>query len=146
MSVDLAAFVDTNVLVYAVSRDEPAKQKTAREIVTRGFTEGCYAISTQVMMEVYVNVTRKAKIGLSHLEAVEYVRTLAEWPVVEITPEMVLAALSLADRTQISAWDAAILEAARQSGCMKVLSEDLADGQPSGIVVENPFAARAASS
>jgi predicted nucleic acid-binding protein len=146
MSADLAAFVDTNVLVYAVSRDEPKKQKTAREIVTRGFTEGCYAISTQVMMEVYVNVTRKAKIGLSHREAIEYVRTLAEWPVIEVTPDTVLAALGLADRAQISAWDAAILEAARQAGCTRVLSEDLADGQSySGIVVENPFAVRAAS-
>ncbi len=40
MSADLAAFVDSNVLVYAVSRDEPEKQKKAREIVERGFTEG----------------------------------------------------------------------------------------------------------
>jgi len=38
MSVDLAAFVDSNVLVYAVSDDESAKQRRAREIVARGFT------------------------------------------------------------------------------------------------------------
>ncbi|MFL6237319.1 MAG: hypothetical protein ACJ76N_29610 [Thermoanaerobaculia bacterium] len=40
MSADLAAFVDSNVLVYAVSNDEPSKQSRAREIVARGFTEG----------------------------------------------------------------------------------------------------------
>jgi predicted nucleic acid-binding protein len=140
MSGDLTAFVDTNVLVYAVSRDAPEKQRKAREIVTRGFTDGCYAISTQVMLELYVNVTQKAKIGLPPREAMEYVRTLAEWPVVEMTPAMVLAALSLSQRAQISPWDAAILEAARQSGCTRVLSEDLNDGQGyNGIIVENPF-------
>jgi predicted nucleic acid-binding protein len=92
------------------------------------------------MLELYVNVTQKAKIGLPPREAMEYVRTLAEWPVVEITPAMVLAALSLSQRAQISPWDAAILEAARQSGCTRVLSEDLNDGQGyNGIIVENPF-------
>ena len=140
MSADLVAFVDSNVLVYAVSHDEPDKQRRAREIVARGFVEGCFAISTQVMLEVYVNVTRKAKIGLAPGEAFEYVRAFAEWPVVEMTPELVLAALSLARRSQISPWDAAILEAARHAGCKQVLSEDLGDGQAyAGITVENPF-------
>lgn len=140
MSADLVAFVDSNVLVYAVSNDEPEKQKRAREIVTRGFAEGCYAISTQVMMETYVNVTQKAKIALAPSEAFEYVRTFEEWSVVEMTPELVLAALGLAQRWKISPWDAAILEATRQAGCSRVLSEDLGDRQVyGGITVENPF-------
>ena len=140
MSADLAAFVDSNVLVYAVSDNEPSKQRRAREIVARGFTEGCFAISTEVMMELYVNITRKAKIGLPARQALEYVRSFAEWPVIEMTPELVLSALSLSERSQISPWDAAILEAARQAGCTRVLSEDLGDGQAyGGITVENPF-------
>jgi predicted nucleic acid-binding protein len=143
MSADLAAFVDSNVLVYAVSDDEPEKQSRAREIVARGFTEGCFAISTQVMLEVYVNVTQKAKIGLPPRDAFEYVRAFVEWPVVEMTPELVLAALGLAQRSRISPWDAAILEAARQAGCKTVLSEDLAAGGVyGGVTVENPFSAR----
>jgi predicted nucleic acid-binding protein len=142
MSADLVAFVDSNVLVYAVSKDEPEKQRRAREIVARGFTEGCFAISTQVMMETYVNVTQKAKIALPPREAFEYVRALGEWFVIEMTPELVLAALGLAQRAKISPWDAAILEAARQAGCSRVLSEDLGDRQVYGdITVENPFSA-----
>jgi predicted nucleic acid-binding protein len=142
MSADLAGFVDSNVLVYAVSDDAPDKQRRAREIVAQGFTDGCFAISTQVMMEVYVNITRKAKVGMPPQEALEYVRAFAEWPVVQMTPELVLAALGLAQRSRISPWDAAILEAARQAGCKKVISEDLGAGQLYGvIVVENPFAA-----
>jgi predicted nucleic acid-binding protein len=142
MSGDLEAFVDSNVLVYGVSDDEPAKQKVAREVIARGFTDGCFAISTQVMLEVYVNVTRKAKIGLPASAASEYVRAFAEWPVVSMTPELVLAALELAERSQISPWDAAILVAARQAGCKTVLSEDLGNGQTyGGVTVRNPFAA-----
>ncbi len=58
-----------------------------------------------------------------------------------MTPDVVLAALGLAERSMISPWDAAILEAARQAGCTRVLSEDLGDGQAcGGITVENPFA------
>lgn len=139
MSVELA-FVDSNVLVYAVSHDEPEKQRKARDIVTRGFAEGGFAISTQVMLEVYVNITRKARIGLPAREALEYVSAFTEWPVVEMTPDLVMAALGLAQRSQISAWDAAILEAARRAGCTRVLSEDLGSGQSyGGITVENPF-------
>ena len=141
MNADLAAFVDSNVLVYAVSRNEPEKQRRAREIVARGFAEGCFAISTQVMMEVYVNITRKAKIGLPSQEAFEYVRAFTEWPVVEMTPELVLAALGLSQRSEISPWDAGILVAARQAGCERLLSEDLSNGHVyNGVRVENPFA------
>jgi len=141
MSAELAAFVDSNVLVYAVSDDEPNKQATARAIVARGFAEGCFCISTQVMLEVYVSITRKARVGLPPSEALDYVRAFAEWPVVDMTPELVVAALGLAQRAKISPWDAAILEAARQAGCRHLLSEDLADGQSyGGVTVENPFA------
>jgi len=142
MSADLEAFVDSNVLVYAVSDDEPDKQRMAREIVARGFAEGCFCISTQVMLEVYVSITRKARIGLAPGEALDYVRALAEWPVVNTTPSLVVAALELAQRAKISPWDAAILEAARQAGCHRLLSEDLGEGRSySGVTVENPFPA-----
>jgi predicted nucleic acid-binding protein len=140
MRGELAAFVDTNVLVYAVSTDEPGKQERARAIVARGFAEGCYAVSTQVLMELYVNITQKARIKLPAAQALEYVRSLTEWHVVDVVSDLVLSALVLADRMRISAWDAAILEAARTAGCGLVLSEDLGAGQSyAGVRVENPF-------
>lgn len=61
-----------------------------------------------------------------------------------MTPNLVLAALSLSQRSKISPWDAAILETARQAGGKTVLSEDLSNAQDyDGIAVENPFAATA---
>ena len=140
MRGELAAFVDTNVLVYALSTDDRRKQERASSIVARGFAEGCYAVSTQVLMELYVNITQKARIKLPAAQALEYVRSLTEWQVVDMAPDLVLSALSLADRMRISPWDAAILEAARKAGCSLVLSEDLGAGQSyAGVRVENPF-------
>jgi predicted nucleic acid-binding protein len=140
MRGDLVAFLDSNVLVYAVSRNEPEKQEKARALIERGFAEGCFAISTQVLLEVYVNVTQKAKIRLPPREAFEYVKAFTEWRVVEMSQSLVLAALGLSRSLQISTWDAAILEAAREAGCSRVLTEDLASGRDyGGITVENPF-------
>ena len=103
---------------------------------------GCYAISTQVLLEFYVTATRKLATPLRAEDALAFVTALEEWRVVGHTSELVLSALAAADRLGISPWDAAILEAAREAGCPRLLSEDLSHGQDyDGIVVENPFVA-----
>jgi predicted nucleic acid-binding protein len=141
MKGELAAFIDTSVLVYAVCADQPAKQRLAREIVERGFVEGSYATSTQVLMEVYDILTRRAEVKLSPMEALDYVRALREWHLVEVDTDLVTAALILAEREQLSPWDAAVLEAARRADCMRVLSESLPAGRVvDGVRIENPFA------
>jgi predicted nucleic acid-binding protein len=142
MSGDPTAFLDTNVLVYAVTREDLRKYHIAREILERGFVEGCYAISSQVLLELYVTITRKVAARLEHARALEYLRVLTVWHVVEVTPDLVLDAVSLSHRARISAWDATILEAARRAGCTRLISEDLTAGRGyEGITVENPFAA-----
>jgi hypothetical protein len=70
-------------------------------------------------------ISQKARIKLPAAQALEYVRSLTEWHVVDVVSDLVLSALVLADRMRISPWDAAILEAARKAGCGLVLSEDL---------------------
>jgi len=51
-------FVDTNVWVYAVDADEPAKQARAREVLDPA-TTARLVTSAQVLGEFYVTVTRK---------------------------------------------------------------------------------------
>ena len=140
MKGELAAFIDTSVLVYAVTADQPAKQRVAREIVERGFVEGRFATSTQVLVEVYDILARRAEVKLTPMEALDYVRALREWHVVEVDTDLVTAALALAEREGISPWDATILEAARRADCMRVLSDALPSGRVvEGVRVENPF-------
>jgi predicted nucleic acid-binding protein len=77
---------------------------------------------------------------LSHRDAVAFVRSWLRFPVQEMTVELMKAAFSTAERWQISYWDAAIIEAARATGCHEVLSEDFSHGQDyGGVTVVNPF-------
>jgi len=133
------AFVDTNVLVYAVSRDPGERDKAARanDILLARDVQ----LSAQVLQEFYVQATRATRSDrLAHEEAVGFVETLLGFPVQHTTTAIVLAALETRERFGISYWDAAILEAARALRCEVVFSEDLGDGRDyDGVRVENPF-------
>jgi predicted nucleic acid-binding protein len=133
-------FVDTNVLLYALSTDakERAKAEGARAILARDDL----ALSVQVLQELYVQATRPSKRDrLTHAQASLFVEALLRFPVQELTVALMRASLATADRFMISYWDAAIVEAARALGCKVLLSEDLSDAQDyGGVTVKNPFA------
>lgn len=132
-------FVDTNVLLYAVSKavDEVEKAAIAREILSGRDL----ALSVQVLQEFYVQATRESRPDpLRHDQAVRLIESFRRYPVQELTLPIVQAAFVTRARWGISYWDAAILEAARSSGSDVVLSEDLSDGEDyDGVRVENPF-------
>jgi predicted nucleic acid-binding protein len=132
-------FVDTNVLLYAVSTaaEEERKSRIALEILE----SADLALSVQVLQEFYVQATRPKKSGsLTHEQAVLLIEAFLRFPVQETSLPLVMASLDARERLQISYWDAAILEAARVLGCGIVLSEDFGGGRDyGGVRVENPF-------
>ena len=132
-------FADTNILLYAVSRDREEHHKAER---ARGLlAERDLALSAQVLQEFYVQATRESRPDrLSHAQATKLVEAFLRFPLADTTRQTVLAATATCNRFRISYWDAAILEAARSLGCEVVLSEDLNDGQDyDGVRVANPF-------
>jgi predicted nucleic acid-binding protein len=136
-------FVDTNVLVYAASN--ASADQARRDLALQLLDQSDLALSAQVLAEFYSVATSKAKLNLTHDEAVVLLQSLACIPVCPITRELVMEAVELRHRYQISYWDAAIIAAARQMGCGTVYSEDLNAGQNyDGVTVVNPFAASAA--
>lgn len=99
-------------------------------------------ISTQVLSEFYWTVTRKLRPPLPDSAAAEATRHLAALPLVTIDGEIILSAIDTAQHHQLALWDAMIVEAAVRSGCDRLLTEDLTDGQEiRGILIANPFAA-----
>jgi predicted nucleic acid-binding protein len=132
-------FVDTNVLLYAISQapEEQDKAQRANQVLAARDL----ALSVQVLQEFYVQATRDSRPDpLAHDQALALVESFLRFPVAETTTEVVLAAAATRRRFGISHWDAAILEAARSLGCDIVLSEDLSDGQDyAGVRIENPF-------
>ena len=132
-------FADTNLFLYAASRDpaDRAKKKRARALLA---TEDI-GISAQVLQEFFYAATRKNRLGITEAEATQIIAAMREFPVLPVTAELVMDAIALKARHQISYWDAAIIAAARGLGCEVLYTEDLNDGQDySGVIARNPFA------
>ena len=133
-------FVDTNVLLYAISPvpEEAGKKRRALELLDA--TD--LALSIQVFQEFYWQATRPTRPwNLSHEEAVAFVRSLERFPVQPLTLGVIHDALDLTQRFRVAYWDAAILAAARAAGCRTVYTEDLNPDQDyDGVRVVNPFA------
>ncbi len=133
-------FIDTNVLIYAVS---PAPMDRAKsEAALLALRSSQCALSVQVLQEFYVQSTRQTRVmALTHDEAMSFIVALSRFPIQEITLTVMHAAVQLSKRFQIPYWDGAIIAAAQALGCDELLSEDLNAGQNyDGVKVVNPFA------
>jgi predicted nucleic acid-binding protein len=133
-------FLDTNVPVYVFDHDEPRKRKIAAEILEHAAGTGGFSLSTQVLQEFYVSVTRKLARGLPEPMALSATRNLATLHVVGIDNEMVFRAIELSQEHFLSFWDALIIQAALEANCEVLLTEDLQHGREIlDLRIENPF-------
>lgn len=136
-------FFDTNVLVYTQDALDPAKQSTARKLVQDAIGAGEFTISTQVMQEFYAVAARRQLISPTQASAM--VQAWAENEVVSSTPELLLRAFALQQSSQLSVWDALIVQAALDAGCTTLYTEDMQHGMRFGnLELVNPFLAPAA--
>jgi predicted nucleic acid-binding protein len=133
-------FVDTNVLIYAHDIQAGRKQEEAARTLGDLWETRTGVLSTQVLQEFYVNVTRKTPTPLKRSTARDIIRQYSVWPVVEPDADMILRASDLEESYQLSFWDAMIVAAARRAGAAKILTEDLNHGETiDGVTIENPF-------
>jgi predicted nucleic acid-binding protein len=136
-------FVDTNVLIYAHDVQAGIKHEVAAGLLKQLWDDRTGLLSTQVLQEFYVNVTRKVKPPLARPSAREVVRLYSAWPVQQVGTDEILRASEIEARHRISFWDALIVASASSAGASRILSEDLGTGQRiAGLLVENPFARR----
>ena len=132
-------FLDTNVLLYSISRDPAEVGK--REIAEGLLDADDMALSVQVLQEFYVQATRATRTdALPHDIAAGLIRTWMRFKVQEITLPVMVGALEIKAAHRLSYWDAAILAAASALGCRELLSEDMAHGREvEGVRIVNPF-------
>jgi predicted nucleic acid-binding protein len=134
-------FVDANVLIYAHDIDAGAKHEIAKSAMRKLWSERAGLLSTQVLQEFYVNVTRKIASPLPKVSARAVIHNYASW-CIENTLVDISTAFRIEDESHIGFWDALIIASAAKGGATRLLSEDLNSGQTvMGVVVENPFAA-----
>ncbi|MDE0309004.1 MAG: PIN domain-containing protein [Acidiferrobacterales bacterium] len=135
----LLRFVDTNILLYAISPNpvEAAKQRIAKEIL---IAEDL-ALSVQVIQEFYCQATRPARTGaITHLLALEFIDSIGHIRVQNVTFEIFCKGVSISQRFHISYWDGAILAAAKVMSCTEIFTEDLNHEQAyDGVTAINPF-------
>jgi predicted nucleic acid-binding protein len=140
---DELTFVDTNVLVYAYDADAGTKHDAARAHLEALWQDETGLLSTQVLQEFYVTVTRKVRRPLPRRTARKVVATYRAWPVHRPDADDIGSASELEERHHLSFWDALVVVSARRSRAGTLLTEDLQDGQRfDGVEIVSPFRLR----
>jgi predicted nucleic acid-binding protein len=131
-------FLDTNVLLYADDADAGIKRDRAQSLIGAALRSGNGVLSTQILQEYFVNATRK--LGLEAAQARERIEVFRSFDIITVREEHILGAIDLHRLQSFSFWDALVLKTAAESGCERLLTEDLQHGQRvESLSVENPF-------
>jgi len=131
------AFLDTNILVYAFSTNDPRKP-VAEELVVKGGTVGIQTLNE------FVNVERN-KVGESWDTVLKWLRIIRILcpPPVPLTAETHHRALQIAQTTGYHLYDSLMLAAAIEASCTVFYSEDMQDGRALDLItIRNPFTRR----
>jgi predicted nucleic acid-binding protein len=132
-------FLDTNILLYSISRNPAESAKRDRAIALIDGEEN--ALSVQVLQEFYVQATRPTRPdALPHDIAAGLIRTWLRFKVQDITAPVMTRALDIKAAHRLSYWDGVIVAAAGALGCRELYSEDMARGREvEGVTIINPF-------
>ena len=133
-------FFDTNILVYAVTDQDPRKKRIANEVLFHSLEvnhDGC--ISTQVLQEFCNTLLGKRLRTREEIDRLlDYYRELL---VTDVTIDLVRHALDVKEEYGIQYYDALIVSAAEKLGCHEIVTEDLNPNQLyRGMAIVNPFA------
>ncbi len=133
-------FIDSNIIIYAHDIAYPHNQEVAKSLIFEGIRLDSGVISTQVLSEFFVTVTKKIKNPLPIDIAQREIELLKNLTVIEIEYEMIVQAIEIHRKSGISYWDSLIITAAQRAHCSRLYSEDLHDGQIiNNVQIINPF-------
>ncbi len=140
MSDEPLVFVDTNVLVYAYDVTETERRVVAQRTLSELMRSNRLRLSTQVLQELYVTLTRKLAEPLGPDQALSLLEHYAAWPVQTTDFALIREAIYLSRDSVLSFWDSLVVMAAVRSGAKILCTEDLSHGQIiMGLEVRNPF-------
>ena len=132
-------FLDTNVLLYSISRNPDESFKRERAIALLDEESG--ALSVQVLQEFYVQATRTSRAdAIPHEFAAGLIEAWRRFRIQDMTMPVLNAALQIRKAYGFSYWDSGIVAAARTLGCDRLYTEDLNHGQMvEGLAIMDPF-------
>lgn len=136
----MTTFVDTNIFLYALDERQDARHDVAAGILEQLWEARDGGVSTQVLQELYVNLTRKLRKPMTRPRARAIIERYAAWPVHQVTPADIISASELEQRHTMAFWDALVVVAAQRLGAERILTEDMQHGRTfGGVRIENPF-------
>jgi len=137
---DRKVFLDTNVIIYAYDSSAGKKHEVAREVLTELWESGLGVISTQVLQELFINVTKKIPKPIDIDLAKGIIEDFLRWDVVVNDGESLLDAIDILVEYNYSFWDSMIIQAAVKGGAELLLTEDLEHGKVvKGVEIRNPY-------
>ena len=136
----MRAFIDTNVLIYVYDTRDEDKQKTAENLIAYLLENSTACINMQVVEEFCSVAVNKLKI-IDHSELATILRkSLIPMLRHAASPPFIYDAVRLHANNKLSFYDSLIIQAAIDTDCDVLYSEDLHDGQVFGkLKIVNPF-------
>ncbi len=132
----MAAFLDTNVIIYAFTAAD------SRSVAAQRLMEFDFDISAQVLNE-FVNVSRK-KLMRNWADIESSLKDIldAAEAIHPLTVETTRTGVFLAKRYNLEVYDSIMTAAALIGGCTVLYSEDMHDGLviEDRLTIRNPFA------
>jgi predicted nucleic acid-binding protein len=122
------------------STSRSPKKRVAQRLISELMEEDRLRVSTQVLQELFVILTRKVSQPCSSDAALAVLEDLTAWPLMAVDYAAIRAAVGLAGQAKISFRDALVVVAAARTGAAVLYTEDMSDGQEIlGVRVSNPF-------
>lgn len=130
--------LDSNILVYAFIREDPAKHELASEIMVRAMTLDA-VIAAQSLGE-FLNVIKRKQPTLFSEACEQARRWKTTFGPIDTTVDHILKGAHFAGRYQLQIWDSIIWQIVRSAHAVILLTEDLQDGLTiDGMKALNPF-------
>lgn len=129
-------FIDTNLLIYYYSEDEPEKSAAVKNIIK----SNDIVISVQIINEFSHVMLRKFKKEPKLIKEI-----VEEWKKVfgikNLTPALSIESLNIHKRYGFSFWDSLVIATAIENNCKILYTEDLHHNQliKKKLRVLNPF-------
>ena len=129
-------FLDTNVVVYAISVGS-AKKPIAARLMASGFIG-----AVQVLNEMANVARKKLSMGWDEVQAASNLVVQSAKEIVPTKQEDHELSLMLAQRYQLAIYDALMLAIALRAGCETFYTEDMHPGLviDNRLMITNPFA------
>ena len=134
----IKVFVDTNILIYLQEGLDKSKHEIAVSLFEKLADENVIALSTQVLQEFYVAMTKK--LGQDPVAIKRILQLFEKFEINTIQVDAIQEAIDISILNKLSYWDSLIIASAIESKCKFIYTEDLNHGQViKGVKIVNPF-------